>query len=417
MRKSLPFVSLALGAVLFTTHSNAQQADRFAYAVTDIQQGPNWNFLRKLNLQTGEYSQVLLSGNDAAALAFDATSKKQFTTPVTDQLYGTVANAAFATGVAAMAYDKKNNRLYYTPMLIDQLRYVDLKTMKVFYVTDQVFTGKPQKSSDQGNIVTRMVIASDGNGYAMTNDGRQLIQFSTGKKLAITDLGSVVDDQANKTVSVHSSCSSYGGDMIADDNGNLYVLSARNNVFKINIESKVATHLGTISGLPTGFTVNGAAVNDDNKIVVASATQGGSLFTVDAKTLTATPYAIVGTGWQTSDMANSNLLVSGAKAKGGTIELISRNDANSGDGKINIYPNPVTNNQFAIQFNELKAGGYTVQVTDVMGRQVVQQAVNISGENQVQTIKLSPASAKGVYLVKVTDQGSKAVYSTKVVVQ
>jgi Secretion system C-terminal sorting domain len=417
MRKSLPFASLVLGTVLLTTHSNAQQADRFAYAVTDIQQGPNWNFLRKLNLQTGEYSQVLLSGNDATALAFDATSKKQFTAPVTDQLYGTVANAAFATGVAAMAYDKKNNRLYYTPMLIDQLRYVDLKTMKVFYVTDQVFTGKPQKSSDQGNIVTRMVIASDGNGYAMTNDGRQLIQFSTGKKLSITDLGSVVDDQANKGVSVHSSCSSFGGDMIADDNGNLFVLSARNNVFKINIESKVATFLGTITGLPTGFTVNGAAVTDDNKIVVASATQGGSLFTVDAKTLAATPYAIVGTGWQTSDMANSNLLVSGAKAKGGTIELISRNDANSGDGKINIYPNPVTNNQFAIQFNELKAGGYTVQVTDVMGRQVVQQAVNISGENQVQTIKLSSASAKGVYLVKVTDQSSKAVYTTKVMVQ
>ncbi len=418
MRKSLPFVSLALGAVLLTTHSNAQQADRFAYAVTDIQQGPNWNFLRKLNLQTGEYSQVLLSGNDVAALAFDATSKKQFTAPVTDQLYGTAANAAFATGVAAMAYDKKNNRLYYTPMLIDQLRYVDLKTMKVFYVTDQVFTGKPQKSSDQGNIVTRMVIASDGNGYAMTNDGTQLIQFSTGKKLAITDLGSVVDDQANKGISVHNSCSSFGGDMIADDNGNLFVLSARNNVFKINIESKVATHLGAISGLPTGFTVNGAAVNDDNQIIVASATQGGSLFTIDAKTLVATPYTIVGTGWQTSDMANSNLLVSGAKSKGGTVELISRTGpSNSGDGKINIYPNPVINNQFVVQFNQLEAGGYTLQVTDVMGRQVVQQAVNISGENHAQTIKLGSASAKGVYLVKVTDQSSKAVYSTKVVVQ
>ena len=80
-------------------------------------------------------------------------------------------------------YDKKNNRLYYTPMFIDQLRYIDLKTMKVFYVADRAFTGKPQKSSDQGNIVTRMVIASDGNGYAMTNDGTQLIQFSTGKKM------------------------------------------------------------------------------------------------------------------------------------------------------------------------------------------------------------------------------------------
>ena len=75
----------------------------------------------------------------------------------------------------------------------------------------------------------------------------------------------MVDDQANKGVSIHNSCSSYGGDMIADDNGNLYVFSARNHVFKINIESKVATHLGIISGLPTGFTVNGAAVTDEQQ--------------------------------------------------------------------------------------------------------------------------------------------------------
>ncbi len=419
MRKSLPFASLVLGTVLLTTHSNAQQADRFAYAVTDMQQqGPSWNFLRKLNLQTGEYSQVLLSGNDASFMAFDATSKKQLEAPVSDKLYGTIANAAFATGVAAMAYDKKNNRIYYTPMMIDQLRYIDLKTMNVFYVTDQAFTGKPQKSSDQGNIVTRMVIASDGNGYAMTNDGTQLIKFSTGKKLSITDLGSVVDDQANKGVSIHNSCSSFGGDMIADDNGNLYAISARNHVFKINIESKVATHLGAITGLPATYTINGAAVNDENKIVVASATQGGSLFTVDTKSLVATPYTIAGTVWQTADLANGNLLESGVRAKGSVIELISRTDQpNSGDGKINIFPNPITNNQFVIQFNQLEAGNYNIQVTDIMGRQVVQQAVAINGENQAQTIKLNASSSKGIYLVKVTDQSRKAVYSTKVSVQ
>jgi hypothetical protein len=226
-----------------------------------------------------------------------------------------------------------------------------------------------------------------------------------------------VDDQANKGISVHNSCSSFGGDMIADDNGNLYVFSARNHVFKINIESKVATHLGSITGLPNGFTVNGAAVNDKNEIIVASATQASSLFTVDAKSLVATPYAITGPVFHSSDLANSNLLVSGNKPKG-TVELMSRNTpANSGDGKINIYPNPITNNQFVIQFNQLEAGSYTLQVTDVTGRQVVQQVVNVSGENHAQTVKLSSSASRGVYLVKVTDQGSKTVFSTKVVLQ
>jgi hypothetical protein len=419
MKKSLPHFSFVIGMALLTNTAIAQQADRFAYAVTDInQQSANWQFLRKINLQTSEYSQVLLSGNDPSFLAFDAATKKQLTSPLNDQRYGSLINAAFGTGVAAIALDKRNNRLYYTPMLFDQLRYIDLKTMKVFYVADRAFTGKPQKSPDQGNIVTRMVIAADGYGYAMTNDATQLIRFSTDKKSVITDLGSIVDDQANKSVSVHNSCSSFGGDMIADDNGNLYVFSARNHVFKINIETKVATHLGLITGLPEGFTVNGAAVNDENKIIVASATKGGSLFVVDAKTLVAVIYPVAGTAWQTSDLANSNLFVSGTKSQSKNIDLISRTiPANTGDGKINVYPNPVTNKQFVIQFSQLDAGNYTVQVTDVMGRQVVQQVVNVGGENQAQSFKLPAATAGGVYLVKVTDHTNKSVFSTKVVVQ
>ncbi len=419
MKKNLLTAPLLLATILLTTIASGQQTDRFAYSVTDVnQQGGNWSFLRKLNLQTGAYSDVLLSGNDASFLAYDAATKKQLTTPLKDAQYGNTVNAAFATGVAAMAYDKKNNRLYYTPMLIDQLRYLDLKTMKVFYVTDRSFTGKPQKSPDQGNIVTRMVIASDGNGYAMTNDATQLIRFSTARKMEITDLGSVVDDQDNKSISIHNSCSSYGGDMIADDNGNLFVFSARNNVFKVSIESKVATHLGVITGLPNGFTVNGAAVNDDNQVIVSSAVQSASYFAIDHKTLIATPYKIAGTVWQSSDLANSNLLTSGNKPSAITTDVISKNTPVAiGDNKVSIYPNPVTNNQFTIQFNQMDAGNYSIQITDVMGRQVSQRSVSINGDNQSQNIKLNSLVSKGVYLIQVTNANSKAVFSTKIVLQ
>lgn len=420
MRKSLPILSLLSATLLASSSINAQQTDRFAYAVTDMQQqGGNWSFLRKLNLQTGEYSPVLLNGNDASLLAYNASTKKQLTAPVTDAIYGSAANAAFGTGVAAMAYDKKNNRLYYTPMLVDQLRYLDLKTMKVFYVTDRSFTGKPQKSPDQGNIVTRMVIASDGNGYAMTNDARQLIRFTTGKKMEITDLGSLVDNPANNAASIHSSCSSFGGDMIADDNGNLYVLSARNNVFQVNIETKVATHLGTIKGLPANFTTNGAAVNDDNKIIIGSATQSASYFAFDYKTLEAVPYQIAGTVWQSSDLANSNLLITNSKKPVSELAITDLKMAPAivADGKVSIFPNPVTDNQFTVRFNKLEAGNYMLQVTDVTGRQVLQQSISINGDNQAQRINLSAATSKGVYLVKIADAQSKIVFNTKIVVQ
>ena len=71
-----------MGAVLVSTFAYGQQKDRFAYSVTDVnQQGANWSFLRKLNLQTGTYSDVLLSGNDASLAVYDAGTKKQLITP------------------------------------------------------------------------------------------------------------------------------------------------------------------------------------------------------------------------------------------------------------------------------------------------------------------------------------------------
>ena len=418
MRKSVHFISLLLGTLSITIVAKSQ-SDRFAYAVTDMEQrGANWSFLRKLDLQTGDYSKVLLNGSDASLAAYDAATKKQLTAQQNDSRAGGFFNAAFGTGVAAMAYDKKNNRLYYTPMFVDQLRYVDLKTMKVFFVTGKAFTGMPQKSPDQGNIVTRMVIASDGNGYAMTNDGAHLIQFTTGKKSTITDLGTIADDPANKGFSIHSSCSSFGGDMIADNNDNLYVLSARNHVFKINLESKVATYLGTVSGLPANFTINGAAVNDNNQLVVSSAVEASSYFAVDAKTWSASPFKITGTVWHCSDLANSNLLnTKNPAAIAPVTEIASRTIPETGSGKIQLYPNPVTGNRFTIQFKQPEAGVYTVQVTDVTGRQVSRQIVNVSGDNQVQEINLNAKATKGIYLVKITGPGSRSVFSKKLVVQ
>lgn len=417
MRIALPLLTLSATLLFSNNPASSQQTDRFAWAITDAQQlGANWNSLRKLNLQTGEYSPVLLDGSNSSLAVYNATNKKQLETPMTDARFGNMINAAFGTGVAAMAYDKKSNRLYYTPMLFDQLRYIDLKTMKVYFVTEKGFTGKPIKNADQGNIVTRMVIAADGNGYALTNDGSQLIRFSTGKSLATEDLGALVDDPANKNVSIHNSCSSFGGDMIADNEGNLFVISARNQVFKINPTNKVATHLGMINGLPEGFSVNGAAVTEDNRILVSSAVRLEN-FTVDYRNWTATPYTVNGTSWNSSDLATSNLLTTTEKNTN-TVNFVSRNpDPNSGEGTISLYPNPVTNNQFVMQFSQLKAGAYSIQVTDVMGRTVAQQNISISGDNHAQLIKLDPAAAKGIYLIKVTDGVSKGVYSTKIVVQ
>ena len=417
MRRHLPLLSLISGSLLLTQSLLAQDAGQRIYAITDApNQLNNWSQLRTLSPGGKGYSNSLMDGLSAQQTALDAYTRKPFVAKAPYNQMGFPEQPAFSSGVAALALDPRNNRLYYTPMFIDQLRYIDLKTLQVYYV-DLPFTGKPLKSSDQGNIVTRMVIASDGNGYAMTNDGSQLIRFTTGKRPGITDLGRIADDPANKDVSIHSSCSSYGGDMIADDDGNLYVFSARNQVFRINTETKVATHLGMVTGLPAGFSINGAAVIEGNKVLVASAAESASLFVVDPAGWTAKAYPLSSPIWHTSDLATGLLLASGRKPDATTVDVVSTPAEISGTGKIGIFPNPVTDNRFVLQFGKLEAGNYTIQVTDVMGRQVLQQQVISSGENHAQRISLPSSASKGVYLVKVLDAGSKTAFSAKIVVQ
>ena len=415
MRKSL-HTAVLLTTTLLSSAVFSQSADRFAYAVTDIQKdGAGWNYLRKIDFKSGKFSDVLLNGNDFNQVAYDATTKTQINQFPVEAQYRFNTQPAFSSGVAAMAYDRKNNRIWYTPMFIDQLRYVDLKTMKVFYVTDNALTGMAAKSSDQSNIVTRMVIADDGNGYALTNDGNKLIRFNT-KKAIITDLGPLTDDPKNNGVSIHNYCSSFGGDMIADDDGNLIIVSARNTVYKVKIETKVATLLGTVKDLPQNFTSNGVVVNDENQILLSSASNGDSWAVLNLSNMTATPYKPGGDIWRSSDLANSNILQTRNSATPAQ-EVLTRSDI-AEDNRIMVYPNPVMDDQFTVQFSQLQAGNYSMTLNDVMGRQVLNRNIVINGVEHAEKINLNRASARGVYMIKLTSQqSSKMVYTKKIVVQ
>jgi hypothetical protein len=64
MRKSL-HTAVLLTTTLLSSAVFSQSADRFAYAVTDIQKdGAGWNYLRKIDFKSGKFSDVLLNGND-----------------------------------------------------------------------------------------------------------------------------------------------------------------------------------------------------------------------------------------------------------------------------------------------------------------------------------------------------------------
>ncbi|MGZ3898643.1 MAG: T9SS type A sorting domain-containing protein, partial [Flavisolibacter sp.] len=305
------------------------------------------------------------------------------------------------------------------PMFIDQLRYIDLSSMKIYYVT-QTFTQMGNMHNDEAKVITRMVIAPDGNGYAISNDGNNFIRFSTGKKPSIVQLGSLVDDASNGNVSIHNRCSSFGGDMIADDKGNLFVISARNHVFRVNTQTKVASFLGVIKNLPPNFTVNGAVVDDEGTLLVSSAVDNSAYYTVDTRGWTATVFQTATSVYRSSDLANSNFLSAGMTLIKPELQRVPLTKMPAGDKLsrlISIYPNPVTNDQVTVQFNKVPAGDYVIELTDALGRSVLQNRVTVNSEDQTHSFFISRGQARGTYLVKVFNKGKQFVFTKKVLVQ
>ena len=337
----------------------------------------------------------------------------------------------FSTNSAAMAYDKKHERLYYTPMNINQLRYIDLKSGKIYYFEDEAF-GVVKGMGDSHNQITRMVIAADGDGYALSNDANHLMRFTTGKKPTITDLGALTDDEKNVNYSVHNS-GGFGGDLIADVNNNLYLITANRNVFKFSIETKVATYMGTIKGLPRGFSTNGAMVEEGSKVIVASSESTVGYYRFDLNTMVAEQVSQQGNVYNASDLANGNLafakkkkekkeeenIVTTEEPKQEVTEETARtrkSEAIITDYNIAVYPNPVTNGAVKVSFNDLPAGKYQVQLLDLSGKLVRSEEVSLNSKSQIENFNL-PDVAKGSYLLKVVSESNKVSVTNKLVVQ
>jgi Secretion system C-terminal sorting domain len=89
----------------------------------------------------------------------------------------------------------------------------------------------------------------------------------------------------------------------------------------------------------------------------------------------------------------------------------------TGNDKIQLYPNPVTGNEFKIQFSGSDAGNYTVDVIDVKGQLVANRIVSTSGKNSTAVISLPSLTARGIFIVRVTDKNNRTVFSDKIILQ
>ena len=393
-----------------TLSASAQDANK-TFAITgDGNHDFMWMNIRQVDITTGKIVQDVYQRDKSAFVMADADSKTQM-----------AANRRpTETMVAAAAYDKNQNKLFFTPMRVGELRWLDLNAkgdaQKYYSVTSSLLNTQ-EALGDEANQFSRMVIGADGNGYALNNDCSRLIKFTTGKKVTITDLGSIVDDESNKTISVKNKCTSWGGDMIADAYNKLYIISANHYVFVLDLETRVAKQIGYITGLPAAFSTNGAAVDKDGNVVVASANTFAGYYKFSLKDFVAAPVEGSDMVYNASDLANGNLLyqkeVDAARtfADFKPVVPVLTNEAH-------IFPNPVTNNEFKIYFEGQQAGKYNVAITDLSGKPVMNRVVNVgTAKSQVETISLNRAFAKGMYMVKVTDANNKFIFTERIVVQ
>jgi hypothetical protein len=377
-----------------------------AFAITSEMKGTiQWNAVKELDLSTGNVVRSIYSPSELKNVVFNFFNEKGIVSTDVSSLSIPTQN-----GVAATAFDAKNNRLYFSQMWGNDLRYFDLNSNELSVVINQDKNYSTGVRNDESNVITRMTFASNGNGYAITNDGNQLIQFTTDSKPSVTNLGALIDSKKNNGISIHNQCTSWGGDVVADVYGNLYLFTAKNNVFKININTKVAEFIGSVKNIPTNFTINGTAVDTNGDIFVSSAISTENYYTINLSTLQAKPVnKTEASVFNASDLANSNLAYQNTLAKPALEQQNSNNN-------ISVFPNPAVNNNFTLQFNTIPKGIYIIQLNDANGKTVVTNKVIINGlQNEI--INLPKGISAGLFLLKVSDTKGKNYFSEKIIVQ
>jgi hypothetical protein len=393
--------------------SFAQDAGK-AYAITGKKNNNFfWADIKQVDIKTGKVEKVLFEA--------DVT---QYKTTYLDGSKATNLQDARPTvfGVAACALDTRHNRLYFAPMHVSDIRYLDLNkpgaefTVISRNVIPVAANGGYQTEESQ---LSRMVIGADGYGYAITNDANHLIRFNTGKKNQVEDLGNIVDAEDNKGMSIHNKCTSWGGDIVADAFGKLVMISANHNVFVIDVDTRIATYKGAITGLPGNYSTNGAVVDTDGKLVVSSANVFDALYKVDMKDLKAERMESKEAPFNASDLANGNMLnqKEADEARRNTVGSASIRPLAQANTDNHVFPNPVTTNEFKIQFGDETPGQYNVAITDLSGKAITSKVISVSGKGQAVPVQLAGKLTKGMYMVKVTDIAGKFIFTERIIVQ
>ena len=86
-------------------------------------------------------------------------------------------------------------------------------------------------------------------------------------------------------------------------------------------------------------------------------------------------------------------------------------------GEAKRFPNPVTNYNFNVLFDNKTSGVYTILLTDLAGRVLQSNEVTVTKGIQTENIIIRSRSAKGMLMVKVLDDQKQSVATEKIIIQ
>lgn len=365
MKKTLLLSSILIAG----TFVNAQDIT----AVTGLTKGKiEFNDFRKIDLNNLNSSNILVSKADNLSLVSED---------------GKACNCG--KYIAAMTTNTAGD-IFFIPMTQTRLMTVNTASKT------GTFTNIEKSSldtKDQGTYFARMTTAADGFMYALNNNGTELLKISPSGN--VQNLGAVSGFIAEMK-KLSSETQAFGGDMIADAFGNLYVISAAGNVFKLNPNNQNASFIGKIKGLPENYTVNGAAVAKDGSVVLATTSDSG-FYTLNFDSLEAkfaSNYDV-----PVYDLSSPYLL------KQNQVESLS-------NSSYSLYPTIVKTNELNIVSKVNEATKLDITVWNLNNKMVYSNSVAVQSVGDFK-VNLNGSLQPGIYILKAVNQNGAEVINTK----
>ena len=362
--------TLLLSSVLIAgTFLNAQDIT----AVTGLTKGKiEFQDFRKIDLNNLNAQNVLVSKTDNISLISDNGK-----------------TCSCSKYIAAMAASDAGD-LYFIPMTQSRLMMVNSSSKNGTFTQIE---NSALDTKNQGSYFARMTAASDGFMYALNNNGTEFLRISSNGN--VQNLGAV-EGFMEQMKKLGNETLAYGGDMIADAFGNLYVISAAGNIFKMNPNNLNVSFVGKIKGLPEKYTVNGAAVDKNGNVVLGTTSEFG-FYTMDFNTLEAKfaadydvpVYDLSSTHFLKQDMANS-LNQSG----------------------YSLYPTIVKTKELNIVAKSNENNTLNISVWSLNNKKVYSNTISVTSAGDYK-INLNGALQPGIYVLKATNQNGAEVINTK----